>query len=61
MNRFENQKLFRVHVSCTFDNENKLWVVEYGSHRVQVYQKDAERLQPKEREPPRNSPKLVIN
>ena len=61
MTRLDEQKLFRFPVSVTFDNENKLWVGDYGSHRVQVYQKDAERLQPEELEPPRNSPKLVIN
>ena len=61
MTRLDDQKLFRFPVSVTFDNENKLWVGDYGSHRVQVYQKDAERLQPDELEPPRNSPKLVIN
>jgi len=61
MTRLDDQKLFRFPVSVTFDNENKLWVGDYGSHRVQVYKKDAERLQPDELEPPRNSPKLVIN
>ena len=61
MTRLDEQKLFRFPVSVTFDHENKLWVGDYGSHRVQVYKKDAERLQPDELEPPRNSPKLVIN
>tara|TARA_B110000116_G_C16733832_1_gene535040 strand:- start:63 stop:1085 length:1023 start_codon:yes stop_codon:yes gene_type:complete len=61
MTRLDEQKLFRFPVSVTFDSENKLWVGDYGSHRVQVYQKDAERLELDELEPPRNSPKLVIN
>ena len=60
MARLDDQKLFRFPVSVTVAN-GMLWVGDYGSHRVQVYKKDAERLEPSEIEAPRNSPKLIIN
>ena len=60
MSRLDNQKLLRFPVSVTTTG-NLLWIADHGSHRVQVYEKDAERLEPHELEPPRKSPKLVIN
>ena len=60
MSRLDDQKHFRFPVSVTIA-KGLLWVADYGSHRVQVYKKDSERLEPHELEAPRNSPKLVIN
>ena len=61
MSQLDDQKLFRFPVGVTFDNNGMLWVADYGSHRIQIYKKDAERLQPHELEPPLKSPKLIIN
>ena len=60
MTRLDEQKLFLFPVSVT-EASGMLCVGDYGSHRVQVYKKNAERLEPQELEAPRNSPKLIIN
>jgi DNA-binding beta-propeller fold protein YncE len=61
MSQLDGQKLLRFPVGVTIDQSGVLWIADYGSHRVQVYRKDAERLQPHELGSPRNSPTLIIN
>ncbi len=60
MTQLDDQKMFRYPTSVTV-SQGMLWVGDTGSHRVQVYQKKAERLDPNELEAPRNSPKMIIN
>ena len=60
MTQLDNQKLLRFPNSVTLA-KGMLWIGDFGSDRVQVYRKDSERLEAHEMEPPRNSPKLIIN
>jgi hypothetical protein len=60
MTQLDDQKLFRYPTSVTL-SQGMVWVGDTGSHRAQVYQKDAERLENHELEAPRNSPKMIIN
>ena len=44
MTALEPQKRFRWPSSVRTDTEGRMYVADYGSHRVQVYRKDAKRL-----------------
>ena len=54
----EPQKLFRDPRSVEVDDKGRMYVPDYGSFRVQVYQKDAIPLEPDEIVPPLRSPTL---
>ena len=60
MTNLEAQKLFRGPVSVKVDDQYRMYVTDYGCHRVQVYQKQADRLDPEDIQPPRKSPSLQI-
>jgi DNA-binding beta-propeller fold protein YncE len=55
----EPQKRFKSPVSCTVDADGRLYVPDYGCHRVQIYQKEAYRLEPDQIIPPLRSPTLM--
>jgi DNA-binding beta-propeller fold protein YncE len=48
MTSLEPQKRFRWPTSVRTDHAGRMYVADYGSHRVQVYRKDARRLGPGE-------------
>jgi DNA-binding beta-propeller fold protein YncE len=48
MTSLEPQKRFRWPTSVRADGEGRIYVADYGSHRVQIYRKDAVRLGPGE-------------
>jgi DNA-binding beta-propeller fold protein YncE len=54
----EPQKRFRGPVSVRVDDGGAMYVSDYGSSRVQIYQKEAYPLGPNEIAPPQRSPKL---
>ena len=60
MTPLDAQKLLRGPVSVRVDDQYRMYVADYGGHRVQVYQKDADRLEPHEVQPVRRSPSLQI-
>lgn len=55
----EPQKRFKAPVSCTVDADGRLYVPDYGCHRVQIYQKEAYRLEAEQIIPPMRSPTLM--
>jgi len=55
----EPQKRFRAPIACTVDSEGRLYVADYGCHRIQIYQKEAYRLEPEQIIPPLRSPTLM--
>ena len=58
MARLEPQKLFRSPRSVRVDGQGRMFVPDYDSFRVQVYQKEAVPLGPDQIEPPLRSPTL---
>ncbi len=58
MTPIEPQKRLRWPVSVRTDGEGRMYVGDYGSHRVQVYRKEAYPLGPDEIAPPFRSPSL---
>ncbi|HLH74964.1 MAG TPA: 6-bladed beta-propeller [Chloroflexota bacterium] len=59
MANLEPQKLFRKPKSVRVDNEGRMFVADYGSYRVQVYQKEAIALEPDQIVPPLRAPSLA--
>jgi hypothetical protein len=55
----EPQQRFKAPVSCIVDAEGRLYVPDYGCHRVQIYQKEACRLEPEQIIAPMRSPTLM--
>lgn len=55
----ELQKRFRAPRSVRVDSQGRLFVTDYGSYRVQIYQKDAIALEPDQISPPLRSPSLM--
>lgn len=55
----EPQKRLKAPVSCTVDGDGRLYIPDYGCHRVQIYQKEAYRLEPEQILPPMRSPMLM--
>ncbi len=55
----EPQKRFKAPVSCTVDSAGRLYIPDYGCHRVQIYQKEAYRLEPEQIIPPVPAPMLL--
>jgi sugar lactone lactonase YvrE len=58
MTSIEPQKRLRAPISVRVDGEGRMYVTDYGSHRVQVYQKEAIRLGEREIAAPLRSPTL---
>jgi sugar lactone lactonase YvrE len=58
MASLEPQKLLRQPTAVVVDDEGVMYVVDNGSYRVQVYQKEAIHLEPHQFGPPRRSPTL---
>jgi DNA-binding beta-propeller fold protein YncE len=58
MTSIEPQKRLRWPVSVTVDEDGRMYAADYGSHRIQVYKKDAMPLGPDEIVPPLRSPSL---
>ena len=59
MTTLEAQKRFRAPVSVHVDGEGQLFVGDYGSHRIQIYQKEAYPLRADEVMPIPRSPTLT--
>lgn len=59
MTDLEPQKRFRGPKSVRVDQSGRMYVPDYGSYRVQVYQKEAIRLTPEQIVPPPRSPSLL--
>ncbi|MGI8551078.1 MAG: NHL repeat-containing protein [Dehalococcoidia bacterium] len=55
----EPQKRLKAPVSVRVDDEGHLYIPDYGCHRIQIYQKQADRLEPDEIAPPLRSPTLI--
>jgi DNA-binding beta-propeller fold protein YncE len=58
MTAIEPQKRLRAPISVRVDGQGRMYVTDYGSHRVQVYQKEAIRLGEREIAAPLRSPTL---
>jgi DNA-binding beta-propeller fold protein YncE len=54
----EEQKRLRGPASVRVDNEGRLYIADYGCHRVQIYKKEAYPLGPDEIAPPLRNPTL---
>ena len=54
----EPQKLLRGPASVTVDGQGHLYISDYGSHRVQIYQKESYPLEPSQIAPVPRSPTL---
>ena len=59
MAQLEPQKRFKAPISTTVDADGRLYVADYGCHRIQIYQKEAYRLEPENLIPPQRSPTLM--
>ena len=55
----EPQKRFKSPVSVRVDADGHMYVPDYGCHRIQIYQKEADRLGPDGIVPPLRSPTLT--
>ena len=55
----EPQKRFKAPVTMRVDEAGRMYVCDYGCHRIQIYQKEAYRLEPRDIIPPLRSPTLV--
>jgi DNA-binding beta-propeller fold protein YncE len=55
----ELQKRFRSPKSVRVDGQGRMYVADYGSYRVQIYQKEAIHLEPDQIIPPVRSPSLM--
>ncbi len=56
----EPQERFRSPKSVKIDRQFRMYVVDYGSYRIQVYQKDFIPLSPDQFAPPLRSPTLLV-
>jgi len=54
----EPQKLLRGPLAVLVDGQGRLYIADCGSHRLQIYQKEADRLTPDQILPPLQSPQL---
>lgn len=54
----EQQKWFKSPISVRVDDAGHMYVPDYGCHRIQIYQKEADRLGPESIAPPLRSPTL---
>jgi DNA-binding beta-propeller fold protein YncE len=59
MANLELQKRFRSPKSVRVDGQGRMYVADYGSYRVQIYQKEAIPLEPDQIIPPVRSPSLM--
>jgi sugar lactone lactonase YvrE len=59
MANLELQKRFRSPKSVRVDGQGRMYVTDYGSYRVQIYQKEVIRLEPDQIIPPVRSPSLM--
>lgn len=59
MCNLEPQKRFRSPKSVRVDDQGRMFVPDYGSYRVQVYQKEAIELTPEQITPPMRSPSML--
>jgi DNA-binding beta-propeller fold protein YncE len=59
MAKLEPQKRFRDPRSVRVDAQGRMYVADYGSYRVQIYQKEAIALEPDQISPPMRSPSLL--
>jgi DNA-binding beta-propeller fold protein YncE len=59
MTTLEPQKRFRAPTSVRLDNEGRMYVADQGSHRIQVYRKDALALTPDQILPEQEAPTLM--
>jgi hypothetical protein len=59
MARLEPQKRLKAPASVRVDEEGRMYIPDYGCHRIQVYQKEAYRLEPDQIAPPFRSPTLA--
>jgi DNA-binding beta-propeller fold protein YncE len=59
MTNLEPQKRLRGPRSVRVDAQGRMYVADYGSYRVQVYQKEAIALEPDQISPPLRSPSLL--
>ncbi len=60
MANLEPEKLFRTPRSVRVDDEGRMYVADFRSYRVQVYQKEAIRLDEHQMAPPVRSPSLQV-
>ena len=58
MASLEPQKRLRAPISVRVDDQGRMYVTDYGSHRVQIYQKESYPLAPHEIAAPLRSPSL---
>lgn len=58
MTSLEPQKRLRGPASVRIDQQFRLYIADFGCHRIQVYKKDAQALTPDDVFPPPNSPSL---
>jgi hypothetical protein len=61
MANLEPEKLFRTPRSVRVDDKGRMYVADFGKYRVQVYQKEAIRLDEHQMAPPVRSPTLQTN
>src|SRR5207302_4723388 len=59
MANLEPQKRFRGPKSVRVDAQGRMYVADYGSYRVQIYQKEAIPLDPDQLAPPLRSPSMM--
>ena len=59
MANLEPQRLLRTPASVRLDGEGHMYVPDLGSHRVQIYKKEAYVLEPNEIMPPLSAPTLL--
>ena len=55
----EQQKYLRAPTSVRLDRHGRLYIADCGCHRIQIYQKEAIRLEPGQLAPPLRSPQLI--
>ena len=56
----ETQKLLKAPQSAKVDAEGRLFIADYGRHRIQIYQKEAYALGPDQISPEQRSPSLIV-
>jgi hypothetical protein len=55
----EPQKRLKGPTAVRLDDQGRMYVPDYGCHRIQIYQKEAYRLEPDQIAPPPRSPSLA--
>jgi hypothetical protein len=59
MSRLEIQRRFRGPITVTVDDQGYMYVPDFGSHRVQIYLKEAYPIEKHEITPPQRNPHLL--